>query len=214
MSASSQAATASIGRGIGPRPSGRRHRARAKPGDHAFPDLGIRVRRRHVDRVEREPGGLQPLVVARDAVGVEHRPRRGRRGERRLARARRGRLDAGQGRATPCAHDERHERGAGVALNPWPWSAAAEGQYTDQLAGHRAKFHDALGPGLGHVDRPVPCHREVVNGVEHRVAGLAEADGRDDLPLAIELQHAGVPRCRSPHAGCPRTAPRRHRRPR
>jgi hypothetical protein len=59
--------------------------------------------------------------------------------------------------------------------------------------GHGLKFHDPLGAGLGHVDRPVAPYREVVHGVEHRVAGAAEADGCDDRPVAVELEHARVP---------------------
>jgi hypothetical protein len=36
------------------------------------------------------------------------------------------------------------------------------------------------------------AYREVVHGVQHRVAGAAEADGRDDRPVAVELEQAHV----------------------
>ena len=65
-----------VGRRVGPRPPGRRHRAGAQLRDDAFPHLGIGARVLDVERVERQPGGLQPLVVAGDAVPVEHRARR------------------------------------------------------------------------------------------------------------------------------------------
>ena len=39
--------------GVGPRPSGRRHRAGAQLRDHALPGLGVRARRRDVEALER-----------------------------------------------------------------------------------------------------------------------------------------------------------------
>ena len=31
-----------------------------------------------------------------------------------------------------------------------------------------------------------------MNGIEHRIAGFPEADGRDNIPVAVELEDAGV----------------------
>ena len=62
-------AVAVVGRG---RPAGGIVPARSLRG-HALPEVGIRVRRGDVNAVEREPGCLDPLVVTRDTVRVEHR---------------------------------------------------------------------------------------------------------------------------------------------
>src|SRR4051812_44988948 len=53
-----------------------------------------------------------------------------------------------------------------------------------------AKLDDAFGAGFGDVDRSVAGDGEIVDGVEHRIAGRAEADRRDRPPVAIEFQHA------------------------
>ena len=56
-----------------PRHAGRRHQAGAKLDDRLFPgrrgggDIG------EIERLEHEARGLEPLVVARHAVGVEER---------------------------------------------------------------------------------------------------------------------------------------------
>ena len=59
-------------------PPGGRHRADPQLADHVLPDDRIARDVGQVRRVEREPRGAQPRVVADDAVAVEHRPvRRG-----------------------------------------------------------------------------------------------------------------------------------------
>ena len=99
-----------IRRRIGPRPPGRRHRARAKFADHALPDLRIGARLRCVERVERESGGAKSLVVTGDAVLIEQGL--GSRGGSRppLGLFSRG-LNDGDGRA-PRDEQEREDRGA------------------------------------------------------------------------------------------------------
>src|SRR5882672_11287699 len=57
---------------------------------------------------------------------------------------------------------------------------------------HRPELHDALGPRFRDVDRPVFADGDIVHRVEHRAAWLSEADGGNDVPVAIQLQHAGV----------------------
>jgi hypothetical protein len=41
-----------------------------------------------------------------------------------------------------------------------------------------------------------------VHGVENRIAGLVEADRRDDLPIAIRASTLRCERCRSRRGGC------------
>src|SRR5262245_22849704 len=60
---------------VGPRPSGRRHRAGPKLANDLFQDLGVCAVFGHVQCVERESADLQSLVVTRDAVLVENRTR-------------------------------------------------------------------------------------------------------------------------------------------
>ena len=62
---------------VRPRPSRRRHGARPKLPDHLFPHMGAGVHARQVRRVEGEPGGLQPRVVAGDAIAIEEGAVRG-----------------------------------------------------------------------------------------------------------------------------------------
>src|SRR5271168_1454342 len=57
---------------------------------------------------------------------------------------------------------------------------------------HRAEFDDPLGSCFGHVNRPIAANRDIVNGVEHGIAGSPEADGSGDIPVAVELEDAGV----------------------
>ena len=57
---------------------------------------------------------------------------------------------------------------------------------------HRSKLHDTLGPRFRHVNQPVISDGNVVHRIEHRAARLSEADRGDNVPVAIELQHAGV----------------------
>src|SRR5439155_1084765 len=59
-------------RGVGPRTSNRRHRARPNLAHDLFPHVGVLADPRQVQHVERESAGLHPLVVAGDAVLVEH----------------------------------------------------------------------------------------------------------------------------------------------
>src|SRR5262245_27155039 len=56
---------------IRPRAAGRRHRAGAKFGDDALPYLSVRGWLGDVERVQRETGGLETLVVAADAVRAD-----------------------------------------------------------------------------------------------------------------------------------------------
>ena len=60
-----------VGGLVRPRPAGRRHEAGAKLPHDLFPDVRVGADIRHVQRVEREPGRLQLLVVAGDAVAIE-----------------------------------------------------------------------------------------------------------------------------------------------
>ena len=66
-----------VGRAVGTRPARRRHRAGAQLRDHPLPDPGVAARIAGVDggRLEAEPPGQQPVVVAGDAVAVEDRAR-------------------------------------------------------------------------------------------------------------------------------------------
>jgi hypothetical protein len=41
-------------------------------------------------------------------------------------------------------------------------------------------------------NRAIAAERDIVNGVERRIAGLSQADGRDNIPAALELEDAGV----------------------
>ena len=61
------------GTAIRPGAAAWRHRVCAKLADDHFPHLGFRGDVRQVDRVERQPGRSEPLVVARDAIAVEER---------------------------------------------------------------------------------------------------------------------------------------------
>ena len=85
----------------GPRASGRRHRARSEPRDHALPDVGVGARSFRVYRVQRQPRlsklrtehgcgaarrGDAALVVARDAVAIQEAADGVGRSERRLGR--------------------------------------------------------------------------------------------------------------------------------
>ena len=71
---------------VRPGPPGGRHRADLQLADHLLPDRRVEGDVRQVGRVEGEPRRAQPLVVADDAVTVEHRPVR--RGVRRRLGAR------------------------------------------------------------------------------------------------------------------------------
>ena len=64
-----------VGRRVGPRAAGGRHRFRAQLLDDALPELRVVGRARGIRRVEGEARRAQPLVVAADAVAVEDRPR-------------------------------------------------------------------------------------------------------------------------------------------
>ena len=100
-----------------PRAARRRHRARPQFLEDLLPDLGRVSDARHVHAVEREVAGPRPLVVAADAVAVEHGAVRLRRvgRDRRRAEcrgARPGGLGAhrGDGGGTECRGDPQHER--------------------------------------------------------------------------------------------------------
>ena len=54
------------------------------------------------------------------------------------------------------------------------------------------ELHNPLRPGFSYVDGAVQSDRDVVDGVEHRIAGLPEADRRDNIPLPVELEDARV----------------------
>ena len=64
----SSAPLASLGR---LRPVGRGHHARAKLSHDLFPDLRVLTHLRDVDQVETQPRGLEPFVVAGDAVPIQ-----------------------------------------------------------------------------------------------------------------------------------------------
>src|SRR5262245_24591110 len=55
-------------RRVGPRATGRRHRASAKFADDFLPDLGIGADMIEVERVEGESGGFESLIVAAETV--------------------------------------------------------------------------------------------------------------------------------------------------
>ena len=67
-----------IGRRVGPGPPRRGHRRRPQLGDDLLPQLGIRLGVGGVDPVEAQLRRAQPVVVAGDAVLVEHLPHAGR----------------------------------------------------------------------------------------------------------------------------------------
>ncbi len=75
---------ASRGR-IGPRRSGRRHRAGTKLGNDPLPLLRVGDWLGEVQAVERKSGGMEFLVMAPDAVRIEECPGIGGRGRRRSA---------------------------------------------------------------------------------------------------------------------------------
>ena len=66
-----------------------RHRPRAQLPQHLLPPLGLPPDLREIDRIEGETPGQRPLVVAGDAVAVEHLPVDGRLGRGPAARRRR-----------------------------------------------------------------------------------------------------------------------------
>ena len=79
-----------------PGPPRGRHHAPAQLLDHRLPARGRGADVRRVEPVERQPAGVEPLVVAGDAVAVQQRPlgrgrRRGRHGALRGAGTRAGR---------------------------------------------------------------------------------------------------------------------------
>ncbi len=61
-----------IRRRVRPRQAWWRHGAGAKLLDDALPHFRIRARRRHVQTIERKSRGAQPLVMTRNAVGIEN----------------------------------------------------------------------------------------------------------------------------------------------
>ena len=62
-----------VGGRLGPRPAHRGHRPRPQLPHDRLPRRGVVAHAGGVQRVEREPGRLQPLVVTGDAVAVEDR---------------------------------------------------------------------------------------------------------------------------------------------
>ena len=136
-----------VGRRVGPRPAGRRHRAGAQLGDHASPTPpGLALRMFDVQRVERQAGGLQPLVMAADAVTAHRGLVVGARcrlacgwcgwGCGRRSSGLPGRLNAGDGcrRCAQNDHDpsgrqHRHQprrRPSGHHASPRRWSAIVQ----------------------------------------------------------------------------------------
>ena len=83
------------------RPPQRGHQAGPELAHHLLPHLGTRRHAVHVQKVQRQAGGLQRLVVAGDAVPVEQQPLRGpgrcRRAGAGLLRVRAGLLQTGAG---------------------------------------------------------------------------------------------------------------------
>ena len=67
--------TGALGDRIGPRRIRRGHRARAELADDLLPDFGVGGRMIDVQPGERQPGGLQAIVMAGDAVLVQSRRR-------------------------------------------------------------------------------------------------------------------------------------------
>jgi len=70
-----------------------RHRAGAEPANNFFPGVSMLTDHARIQPVQLEAGGLQPLVVTRDAIPIEQRPDLGRAGPRR----RRGLRTGGSG---------------------------------------------------------------------------------------------------------------------
>ena len=70
---------------IGPRRSGRRHRAGPKLGNDPLPHLRIGDRLDEIQAVERKSSGVEFLVMAPDAVRIEEYPGICGRGRRRSA---------------------------------------------------------------------------------------------------------------------------------
>ena len=85
-----------VGRPVGPRPSRRRHRAGAELRHHLLPRRGMLGHTLGIQRLEREAGRPQPVVVAGEAVAPQGRPRLDRAPRRRRRGLPRGSL-RGQG---------------------------------------------------------------------------------------------------------------------
>ena len=98
-----------VGRKVRTRASRRRHRAGPQLRDHPLPDVGVAARIRSVDsgRVQAQPAGPEPAVVAGDAVAVQDRAGRDRYG----LRGRGGRLF---GRRTLLLRSGSEARGRGL----------------------------------------------------------------------------------------------------
>src|SRR6185295_7783228 len=79
-------------------------------GDHALPGVRVRTRVRRVERGERDAGGAHALVVAADAVLVDHGTRRVRRRCRGRGRLR-SRWTGGEQRGERCANQHSYSRG-------------------------------------------------------------------------------------------------------
>ena len=116
---------ASVGRLVRPGSAAGRHRPGAQLVDDPLPDFRVSDRRRRIDGIERQAPGLQPRVVAGHAVAVEHRPRVGRGGGRRLSRHQ---DRAGPGERPEDAQREQHQPARGrTPRAPWTAPGAARG---------------------------------------------------------------------------------------
>ena len=69
---------------------------------------------------------------------------------------------------------------------------SADSQSSLESRLHWAQLYDPLGSCFGHVNGAIVAYRYIVNGVEHRIAGIPETDGRDNIPVAVELEDACV----------------------
>ncbi len=113
---------------VGPLAAGGRHGARVHLGRDLLPDLGIRADGGQVAVLEHETGCLQPLAVARHAVGVdealERNRRRGRGGAcsrsalARTSRRGRGRQQADRQRGQPADEADSGYQMAWCDTNP------------------------------------------------------------------------------------------------
>jgi len=57
---------------------------------------------------------------------------------------------------------------------------------------YRPELDDPLGARFGNVNRAILANRDIVHGIEDGIAGFPEADGCDDIKVAIQLEDAGV----------------------
>ena len=165
-----------------------RHRADAQLADHLLPDRRVASDVRQVGRVEGEPRRAQPLVVADDAVAVEHRSvRRGVGG--RLGTRGRGRPTVPDSRAARTAATGALRAEKNCSHSTFQAVRRDEGRQQDDPEGSAVSARpDSAPPStciVLHAGRPrepiVPDDSAVVNGVARHPPGCGVAARRVSL---------------------------------